>query len=272
MTRTHSMPSVQAPDTRPGQLRLTPLGQCRGQYEGAVFVIASGPSASNFPLQDFRDYPMITMNGAISMFTQAGIAPRFYISTDESFSEQQPALFKAAVACAENVFIRRESYKGAALEGVGKLFLLEKAEPPSVAARLLKREKEVHHNFSLFSKRKNDVGFSRNLEKGIVDCRTVAYAAIQLAYYLGFNKVFLVGVDLDQKQPRFYETGSNKQNISPCRLDKHFETRILPSFKLMKRRVIDSNFKVYNLSQQSRIPGKVIPKVSTEHVKSMLLR
>jgi len=96
----------------------------------------------------------------------------------------------------------------------------------------------------------------------------VAYLAIQLAFHVGFSKVFLVGVDLDEKSGRFYET-KNSTN-SPCGLDQHYYTRILPSFELMSKKVMGDDFMVYNLSGISKIPDSVIARVTVAEVEAML--
>ena len=264
------MTSLRSAAQSPTALLPVPLARCRAQYSGPVFLIASGPSAARFALHDYSNYPMMTMNGAISKFLDAGTSPSFYVSTDESFSLQHPKLYTAALASAAHVFIRRENYDEGAYQGTGQLYLLDKADTPTLVDRVMRQEQDLLFNFSLFSRRKNRLGFSKNLEKGIFDCRTVAYSAIQLAYHLGFNQVFLVGVDLDQAQPRFYETADQDQTISPCCLDEHFDDRILPSFQLLSERVVDENFTVYNLSEHSRIPDTVIPKVTVEQVDSIL--
>ncbi|WP_315899139.1 hypothetical protein [Pseudomonas grimontii] len=76
---------------------------CRNVESGAVFIIASGPSAKSFPLEKFAHVPMITMNGAISMFMNTDIKPSFYACTDRSFSNQQPDLFNYAMAVSQRV-------------------------------------------------------------------------------------------------------------------------------------------------------------------------
>ena len=84
-------------------MTLHDFDNCRNTESGAVFIIASGMSAKSFPLEQFAHVPMITMNGAISMFLGTDIKPCFYACTDDSFSEQQPELFKYAMAVSQNV-------------------------------------------------------------------------------------------------------------------------------------------------------------------------
>ncbi|WP_289538040.1 hypothetical protein [Pseudomonas sp. SO81] len=59
------------------------------------------------------------------------------------------------------------------------------------------RDPDLECGFSWLRQKPNRIGFSRNLEKGYFSSRTVPYAGIQLAYHLGFSRVFLVGMDFD---------------------------------------------------------------------------
>lgn len=51
------------------------FASCRNIAQGSVFIVASGSSAKDFPIEQFADVPMITMNGAISMFAETDIKP-----------------------------------------------------------------------------------------------------------------------------------------------------------------------------------------------------
>ena len=134
-----------------------------------------------------------------------------------------------------------------ALAAGGELYLLTPAPKLSWSELIFGLDKELVRRRKLGTGRNRSLGFSKNLKRGFFDARTVAYLALQIAYHVGFTKVFLVGVDLDQSAGRFYEgTGTV---VSPCTLDEHFHTRILPSFEIMSKYVMDDDFQVYNLSE-----------------------
>ena len=257
------------------QARLTPnellsvrqFDACRNVSSGPVFVIASGSSAKDFPFQAFSDIPMITMNGAISLFIDRLIKPFFYVCTDRGFSSQQPELFADALRRSERVALWEDHYKSAHVTVNGELYFLRKA-PKAKFSDLLRKDPELIRTRPYPGRRKKSLGFSKNLQRGFFDARTVAYVALQIAYHLGFNKVFLVGVDLDQNAGRFYEDQQSK--LSPCGLDQHFDSRILPSFELMAESVVDDNFAVYNLSATSRLPRTLIPYKTVDEVKALI--
>lgn len=256
------------PDGANLQLVVKDFESCRNVAQGAVFIVASGNSAKDFPVEQFADVPMITMNGAISMFLDTEIQPYFYVCSDTNFRIQQPHLYEVAVKCSQRMAIWETEVGNLSASPAGEVYLLKKAPDLSFLGSVFKRESHHARSWALWDKRARSIGFSKNLQHGYFDARTVAYLALQLAYHLGFSKVFLVGVDMNQTVGRFYE--NNASFISPCGLNEHFESRILPSLKLMATDVVSKEFTVYNLSSPSRIPHSVIPKISIAQVRTML--
>ncbi|WP_236176542.1 lipopolysaccharide biosynthesis protein [Pseudomonas qingdaonensis] len=241
---------------------------CRGIASGPVFIIASGASAKDFPIEQFADVPMITLNGAISMFIDTDIRPFFYVCSDTSFRLQQPELYTLALQRSQRIALWKSEVDRLAEIPAGELYALSKAKDLSLLGSVLKREPHHARSRVLWNRRARSIGFSKDMRHGFFDARTVAYAALQLAYHVGFTKVFMVGVDLNQASGRFYENDASTK--SPCGLDTHFEGRILPSLRLMAKRVVDESFEVYNLSENSRIPRDVIPKLGIEQVLGMV--
>ncbi|AHG41390.1 lipopolysaccharide biosynthesis protein [Pseudomonas syringae CC1557] len=248
--------------------RVLDFGKCKGIRKGPVFLIGSGRSAKDFPVNEFSDVPMITMNGAFSIFAGTNIQPFFYVCSDRDFPNQQPELFAAALRGSENVGLWEDQFRSSMPKPAGRSYALKKSPRSSAIATLCSREEALVRKLSLWSSRSRDIGFSKDLQLGFFDARTVMYLALQLAYHLGFDNVFLVGFDMNQSAGRFYESSSGKH--SPCGLDQHYESRILPSLELMSRHVVGDDFQVFNLSQTSRVPHEIIPKLSIDETRQML--
>jgi len=238
---------------------------CRNTQQGPVVILASGASAKHFPLGEFAHLPIIAMNGSVAMTAEHGIQPFFYVCTDKSFRQQQPALFATAVRDSERLALWPEQYAGADVPVGTECYALHKADTPGLLDGLRGHGDSCVCNRTLWSKRSRSIAFSKDLAQGFFDARTVAYVALQLAYHLGFEEVLLVGVDLDQSVGRFYENGQGQ--CSPCGLDQHWESRILPSLTLMAREVVNEHFHVYNLSSISRIPAELIPRVNLREAR-----
>lgn len=248
-------------------LKIRDFDECRNTRSGTVFIVASGASAKDFYPEDFAHVPMITMNGAISKFIGTGVKPFFYTCTDKDFSNQQPELFSQAMLISERVALWEEHLRASSITPQGEVFFLSKA-PKLSWAELVGEDKELIRNRNLLSRRNRRIGFSKNLQRGFFDARTVAYLALQIAYHVGFTRAVMVGVDLNQSTRRFYEDGAI--DLSPCGLDQHFFTRILPSFEMVSERVMSDRFQVYNLSNVSRIPSDVIPQISLDELSRII--
>lgn len=74
-------------------------------------------------------------------------------------------------------------------------------------------------------------------------------------------------MDLNTSVGRFYEQGDQ---AVPSRLDGDFDDYILPSFQLLAEKVIKPQFQVYNLSAQSRLPDRLIPKLERDQLDALL--
>jgi Kdo-III transferase WaaZ len=257
------------------------FAELRGTRSGALFIIASGPSTKVFPLQRYADYPMLALNGSICCLAEAGIAPLFYLCDDSSFVRNRPQLLQQAIGHAQNLALSPRVVESLlaqdprALDGRCVYRFERVNRPPEggeamsdrLFARLARKDPDFECDFSWFRQKPNRIGFSRNLDKGYFSSRTIPYAGIQLAYYLGFSQVFLVGMDLDSSLGRFYEHGCEAVK---SRLDGDYEDYILPCFQLMAERVIGRDFRVYNLSANSRLPSSVVPKLDLDQLDALL--
>lgn len=232
---------------------------CRHTQKGPVIILASGASAKHFPLAEFAHLPVIAMNGSIALTAACDVKPFFYVCTDKSFRTQQPALFAQALRDSQRLALWPEQFADADISAGTQCYPLHKAANPGLLDGFRGHGDSHVCNRSLWSKRARSIAFSKDMASGYYDARTVAYVALQLAYHLGFEQVILVGVDLDQSVGRFYENGTGER--SPCGLDQHWESRILPSLTLMAQQVVNEHFRVYNLSATSRIPAALIPKI-----------
>jgi Kdo-III transferase WaaZ len=262
---------------------ISPFEEIESNKSGPVFLLASGPSASEFNFKKFcLDKPVIAMNGSISLCEKNNIRPFFYICYDEFFVGDRLELFLSGVNNSENLAfsyrVIEELLKRSpdALKNK-KVFLFERVNrdihdnrilPDWIHPLIARQRKEAACEFSLIGRKKNGIGFSLNLSKGYYGGRTILFGGLQLAYHLGFNKVFIIGMDMCSSAGRFYEKG---EGSTPSNLDAHWKRNILPSFKLMAKKVISTGkFEVFNLSNKSRVPASLIPKISQDELRNLL--
>lgn len=257
------------------------FAELRNSCRGAVFIVASGPSAKEFPLQRYANYPMMAVSGSISRFVEENLSPYFYLCVDSSFVRNHLELLLQATQLSQHMALSTRVIDAIpeselrALQRVG-VYHFDRVNRPlngrkAMSYRQLawaaRKDPDLECDFSLFRQKPNRIGFSRNLDKGYFSARTIPYVGIQLAYYLGFSQVFLVGVDLDSSKGHFYQQGSD---AAPIRLDGDYDDCILPSFEFMAKRVVNSDFRVYNLSMDSRLPASVVPKLRRDQLDDLL--
>ncbi|MDG1582587.1 lipopolysaccharide core biosynthesis protein [Pseudomonas sp. GOM6] len=242
----------------------------RGKFSGSVFLVASGPSVAQFQMSRYRDWPMLAMNGSIQRFLQEEVSPLFYLCDDKGFAQAKAGAVADGIRHARYAALGFSCLEQMARHspdvlGEGELMLLERANRMHGQVELSDRmfawrnrhNPDMVVHWSLLHQKRNRIGFSRDLSQGYFNGRTIPYAALQLACHLGFSRVFMVGVDMNPAQGRFYEP----KGVVPSRLDDDWDDYILPSFELLGGKVLGPHFQVFNLSKQSRIPERLVPKL-----------
>jgi hypothetical protein len=146
------------------ELRLTAL---RNQYKGErAFIIGNGPSLRMSDLDLIKDEIAFASNKIYLAFDQTAFRPTFYTVID----------FAVAENCRDVI---------AALK-------LRKIFPAYLQSTLGPDSSAIYFN----SDGGNLKGFSGDpLRQGLFGGYTVVFAQLQLAYYLGIQEVFLIGMD-----------------------------------------------------------------------------
>lgn len=258
------------------------LENLRNCFSGPVFLLASGASAKYFDLENYSKYKFIVMNGAARSFVNKKTCFFAYVFTDGSFVSDSMMLIKEALHYAELFFIPFELYERylkqiAEAEGVSHKFYFinkinrvygKKRERDSFFSFKSVFDKELMFDYNPFFSSVNKIGFSKNILKGYFCARTIPYIALQISYFLGFQKVFLIGLDLKESSGRFYD--ENPLTALPTTLDQDYVKHILPSFTYMSHNVVGPEFQVFNLSADSRLPASVLEKLSAEELSEVL--
>lgn len=178
----HPLLSLQARILQPWQMKhfaLTPAGRglaaWRGRYAGQrCFFIGNGPSLKAEDLTRLHQAGEVTFafNRIYNIFDQTPWRPTFYISQDE----------KMLAGCAQTVD--------------------ELALPVKLIPVQLKWWHDIHiagaSHFNLIGQNVDDPAdfrFSDDIAAGVYNASTVMYSAAQMAAYMGFAEIYLIGVD-----------------------------------------------------------------------------
>ena len=234
-------------------------------------IFLSGPSSLKTPLSLLAASDVISVNGSARYLLDNNIQPFIYVLTDSRFSLQRNDDFREFVQKSKYTIVNGEVYDNASAED--KRFIDDRG---FVIRSLYQREKggffkklkftlmaKLDENILIsvpMSKKKRLVGFSRDISHGYCSCHTVAFAALQVAYSLGYKKIVHSGLDLVDTCTRFYDEEHNPQ---PSELSRDLG-KILPFYAFMREKVPDIN--VYNLSDNTAVSYDLVPFITPDEV------
>lgn len=233
---------------------------------GDCHLIATGPSVNDIDYSALDLHNVMGVNGAIALQDTHPVRFEYYCIVDAGFIRKRPDLVARVVQQKLTLFATPLVLWYIAQyfplsQFRCRVFLIEDIQYPACKRALQKHELLSTHaspDLVLFDE-EPALGFSFNIRRGIFDGRTVAYTGLQVLTSLGFNTIFMHGLDLlnAAQTPRFYET---KESMQPSALDRDFSSFIEPSFRhaapLLSRRGV----RVVNLSAQSALGSDIIEK------------
>ncbi len=128
------------------------------------FIIGNGPSLRNMDLKKLENEFTFGMNRIFLMFPELGFKTSFLVSVNDLVIEQSKNDFKKLDIPA---FI---SWR---------------------ARKWLQPQDNLHYLYTTYTGRK----FAKDVTKRLWEGATVTYSCLQLAFYMGFKQVILIGVD-----------------------------------------------------------------------------
>lgn len=253
--------------------RIRPSSAIRNRSQGDCFIVCTGPSINDIDLARLADRTVFGVNGAIVNLQQHGCSPKYYTITDIDFFRHRFPLIEQVMSSGASCFFSPEGIsvvceRRPELMCHQELYLSEVANhrylQPRLSAAMFDQIALQDDDMLLHSsiRGKTDcVGFSCDLAKGLFCGRTIAFRAVQIAYHLGFRRIFILGMDLGASGGRV-RSYDEKGRERPSLLAQDYDESILPSFEIVRDLCANSEFEVYNLSPDSRLPDSVIPKLS----------
>ena len=147
----------------------------KNKHQGQdCFIMGNGPSLNKMDLTLLNDYHTFGMNKIFLIFKRVELELSYLVSVNDLVIEQSKEEFEK-MNCP--VFL---SY--------------------SKSQNVIDKKDHIHRLYTQFSKAGMSWLFTPNMEEPIFEGCTVTFVALQLAYYMGFERVFLVGVDHNFKQ------------------------------------------------------------------------
>jgi KDO transferase-3 len=261
--------------------RILPLERLTRATAPDCFIVATGPSINQIDFSHLQGRTCIGVNGSILKSEEYSLPFRSHVMADRQFFKDRFELVrKALMSGAECLF----SFRGLSvicerqpeLLRDARVFLLDEITArfgqPKLSAGDFYAAAERDPDLVLHPSArpsKGRVGFSRDIRKGVFTGQTIAFSALQIAVWLGYTRIFILGMDLGGtgEGARFYESG---EKAAPMRLGRDYESYIQPAFEVASTLRSALGIQIYNLSPDSRLPAAVIPKLSFADALEMI--
>lgn len=199
------------------------------------FIVATGPSLQISDLQKFKESGeiCISMNRIYNLFDKTQWRPDYYVIEDQKMIED----------LAEEI------------SGLDLKYKFVNCKPESYW-RLKKSNTSIKYNMIMQNCLTDNIAFSKNVEHCVYNGYTVTYVCLQLALYMGFSEIYLVGVDFNYSKDIYAESNHFKgyqKRYKDIRLNPIMPDKMLRAFN-KAREVADSmGVKIYNATRGGKL-------------------
>jgi len=204
------------------------------------FIVATGPSINNFDFSPIKNDVIIGVNTLYRGLDRLGFEPKYYVFTDE------------------RVFFENGNYEKV-IERNTKVFV-----GASIYYTVIK--KKMFYDNLFFVKPLGIITpdrFSRDILKGAYKGHSVVIFALQLAYSLGFKKVYLVGADYTTTDGKHFDGNAYDFKLNAADYPKQYRM-VFESYNICNDYFKRDGREIINLSPQSNLP--IFPKQSINEV------
>ncbi|KLU14234.1 MULTISPECIES: hypothetical protein [Xenorhabdus] len=217
-----------------------------------LIIIASGPSVIDINVDFFNSekFDILGVNGSYKLYSSVNF--KYHMIIDITFVINRSDIvfdilnddsltLLTTMDCLNEILTKHYSVVIKC-----KILIIEHVEQP-----VYEKKKELFNIKDDELVIRENIAFSLNLNKGFFDGSTVAYAALQMAFFLNYKKIYFAGLDMNNfDKPRFYE---NPEDILSTDLDKNFKNIMVPCFELSYELAKRHGVMIYNLSRYSAI-------------------
>ncbi len=232
------------------------LSQLQARVSGDITILATGPSVNSLDLNKLSGTTFIGVNGAYHLRNHVRFS--YYVIVDRGFVEQRANLVREVLADPQlllftTVHCLNDMLRSIKLTDIQcRLAIIEDLSYKVFRQKITPTEYESHYRFKngiVLFPTEPCAGFSWDIRQGVFDAGTVAYWALQIAAWLGAERILLAGVDMNNfTAPRFYESEGDKL---PSLLAANFSDIIKPAFLHASRELDRAGIKTYNLCLNS---------------------
>ena len=187
------------------------LRSLQGRYSGQrCFIMGSGPSLNQMDLELFKQDYVWAVNKCYLLFDRISWRPAFYVAVDTRVVPDIAAEINHLICnLPQTTFFFPVKFR--------ELWMLRSGANVYWYREVVQDETNLPNGM-----------FTRDASESVSGVRTVTIAALQLAVYLGFNPIYLVGCDTSYSMPstvQFERDGPTKLISSEDDDPSHFDPR-----------------------------------------------
>lgn len=223
------------------------LKKFKDLYRGKrCFIIATGPSLTVDDIEMLGDEYTFGMNSLVTVLDKISFTPTFYGIQDGVVYEKLREKIKSSslknvfVADGKRTYMKKEFFK----DGDWITF-------PYNA---------VYHLFSMEYLKRTKTIFSNDASLVVYDGATITYSLIQIAIYMGFTEIYLIGVDCNYQKgiKNFADHGLRPNDTDGMR------ERMINAYLVAKEYGDNNGVEIYNATRGGTL--EVFPRVNLESV------
>lgn len=224
--------------------------QYKDKYKGKrCFIIATGPSLTLSDLELLKSEITFSMNSIVNIFDKTSFRPTFYVLQDGNVEKRLRGKINS-----------KDFVKG--FIGLGNLFGFKINISKSIQKKFYNEcipynLDVAYHYYDMCYSDQNYIKtkFSDDCFAGVSDGCTVTYSVIQLAAYMGFKEIYLLGCDTNY-------SGHIDDNYKSINSDPVY--RMIGGYQAAQKFAQGSTFKVYNATRGGML--EVFERVTLESV------
>lgn len=220
--------------------RFERIKKYKNKHKGQrCFIVATGPSLTMEDLSQLKNEITFGMNSITKIFDKTDWRPTYYGIQDPLVYEKMEESILAAYKNSDNVFVA---------DYLGLYFKIPNNFIPF----------PYNGHYHIYRGKYTDYSaeFSDNAYEVVYDGYTITYSLIQIAVYMGFEEIYLIGADST------YKKGGNNHFVESGFVDKNAHTsfnRLMTGYYEAKRYAEKHNIKIFNATRGGAL--EVFPRV-----------
>ena len=222
------------------------------KYEGIhkgkrCFIVATGPSLTLDDLETIRDEYSFSMNSIINLYDRTNYRPTYYMIQDGNVERK----LRQKLLMSDH----KKSFMGISdVSGFRAVITKKQAERYNGQFEFYNLN-IAYHMFDMCYSEDDHIltKFSSDCAAGIFDGCTVTYSAIQMACYMGFDEIYLLGCDTNHAGHVDDNSNQNKKAANDTLY------ALIHAYEVAKEYADEHGIKIYNATRGGML--EVFPRV-----------